>query len=69
MSAIGEDGHAGRASPRVSGDRGRLSVRVEEATIEELDQLVEDGVFHNRSVAVRAALAALLDDREVSPDA
>ena len=37
----------------------RITVRIPEAQLEAVDQLVDDGEFHNRSVAIRAALESL----------
>ena len=46
----------------------RISVRVSTKTINELDILIEDGHYHNRSTAVREAIDDLIDSHREGGD-
>lgn len=47
----------------------RVTLRIPEQQIEEVERMVETGQFPNRSEAIRAAVREMLDERGVSQDA
>lgn len=47
----------------------RVTLRIPEQQIEEVEQMVETGQFPNRSEAIRAAVREMLSERGVSQDA
>lgn len=46
----------------------RVTLRIPEQQIEEVERMVETGQFPNRSEAIRAAVREMLDERGVSQD-
>lgn len=47
----------------------RVTLRIPEQQIEEVERMVETGQFPNRSEAIRSAVREMLDERGVSQDA
>ncbi|WP_122089692.1 ribbon-helix-helix domain-containing protein [Halalkalicoccus subterraneus] len=46
----------------------RVTLRIPEQQIEEVERMVETGQFPNRSEAIRAAVREMLDERGVGQD-
>ncbi len=46
----------------------RVTLRIPEQQIEEVERMVETGQFPNRSEAIRAAVREMLDERGVNQD-
>jgi Arc/MetJ-type ribon-helix-helix transcriptional regulator len=49
---------------RPSGDLQRVTLRMDESNVEQLEALVDAGEYQNRSDAIRAGVRELLDDHD-----